>query len=120
MKIPTPRVKRRAPPGCEEDPDEDATPRGHCVKNWTGSGIGCLRELPIWSGKEVDDMMEAWNYEGPGKGYSLSRQPFGNVHFAGTEIAEEWRGFMEGAARSGLKGAKEIIEALKESAVREG
>jgi monoamine oxidase len=39
-------------------------------------------------------------------------EPFMNVHFVGTETADVWRGYMEGAVRSGERGAKEVIEAL--------
>ncbi|EXJ91270.1 hypothetical protein A1O1_04380 [Capronia coronata CBS 617.96] len=40
------------------------------------------------------------------------RTPHGKVHFVGTETAYEWKGYMEGAVRSGERGAKEVIEAL--------
>lgn len=41
------------------------------------------------------------------------REPFGNVHFIGTETSLVWKGYMEGAVRSGVRGAKEVITALK-------
>lgn len=41
------------------------------------------------------------------------KEPFMNVHFVGTETADVWRGYMDGAVRSGERGAREIIEALK-------
>ncbi|KAJ5172674.1 hypothetical protein N7492_005267 [Penicillium capsulatum] len=41
------------------------------------------------------------------------RKPFGNVHFVGTETALAWKGYMEGAIRSGSRGAEEVIEALR-------
>ena len=41
-------------------------------------------------------------------------QPHMNVHFVGTETADVWRGYMEGAVRSGERGAREVIEALSE------
>lgn len=41
------------------------------------------------------------------------RKPFENVHFVGTETALEWRGYMEGAIRSGNRGAAEVIAALQ-------
>ncbi|KAF2720110.1 putative flavin-containing amine oxidase [Polychaeton citri CBS 116435] len=44
-------------------------------------------------------------------GHTL-REPFGNVHFIGTETAEEWKGYMEGAIRSGERGAKEAVDEL--------
>ncbi|MEO1063556.1 MAG: FAD-dependent oxidoreductase [Actinomycetota bacterium] len=37
--------------------------------------------------------------------------PVGPVHFAGTETADEWRGFMEGALQSGERAAVEIADA---------
>ncbi|KAH7635270.1 hypothetical protein B0T09DRAFT_389507 [Sordaria sp. MPI-SDFR-AT-0083] len=82
------------------------------VRTWNRLGVPAPRELPK-AGKEMEEVLRTWKYEGPGKGDAVMRESFGNVHFAGTEIAEEWRGFMEGAARSGVRGAKEIIEALK-------
>lgn len=41
------------------------------------------------------------------------RKPFDNVHFVGTETALEWKGYMEGAIRSGDRGAEEVIAALR-------
>ncbi|KAF5537786.1 flavin-containing protein [Fusarium mexicanum] len=37
----------------------------------------------------------------------------GNLHFVGTEYADEWKNHMEGALLSGERGAQEVIEALK-------
>lgn len=39
-------------------------------------------------------------------------QPFKNVHFVGTETAIVWRGYMEGAVRSGQRGGAEVVKAL--------
>lgn len=36
------------------------------------------------------------------------REPFLDVHFVGTETAAEWKGYMEGAVRSGERGAAEV------------
>lgn len=47
-------------------------------------------------------------------GSSLSK-PFQNVHFVGTETATVWRGYMEGAVRSGQRGGAEVVEALLRS-----
>lgn len=41
------------------------------------------------------------------------RESFGNIHFVGTETALVWKGYMEGAVRSGVRGAKEVIKACK-------
>jgi len=34
------------------------------------------------------------------------------VHFVGTETAYEWKGYMDGAVRSGERGATEVVDAL--------
>lgn len=39
-------------------------------------------------------------------------EPVDGIHFVGTELTNEWRGYMEGALRSGARGAKEVIESL--------
>ncbi|KAF5026888.1 hypothetical protein F66182_918 [Fusarium sp. NRRL 66182] len=41
------------------------------------------------------------------------REPFGRVHFVGTETSLVWKGYMEGAVRSGKRGADEVIEACR-------
>lgn len=40
------------------------------------------------------------------------REPFGRIHWAGTETAWEWCGFMEGAVRAGERAADEVLAAL--------
>lgn len=49
---------------------------------------------------------------------STLREPVDNVHFVGTETAGEWKGYMEGAVRSGERGAAEIISILKEASAK--
>lgn len=46
-------------------------------------------------------------------GGNTLRKSFGSIHFAGTETAGEWKGYMEGAVRSGDRAAAEVIESLK-------
>ncbi len=41
------------------------------------------------------------------------RESFMHVHFAGTETAREWKGYMEGAVEAGQRAAAEVVEALK-------
>ncbi|KAI0111203.1 putative flavin-containing amine oxidase [Nemania sp. FL0031] len=41
------------------------------------------------------------------------REPCGNLHFAGTETAGEWKGYMEGAVRSGERAAAEVVKDLQ-------
>ncbi len=40
------------------------------------------------------------------------REPVGNLHWAGTETASEWVGYMEGAAESGERAAREVLASL--------
>jgi monoamine oxidase len=39
------------------------------------------------------------------------RQPCGKVHWAGTETATVWNGYMEGAILSGERAAQEVLDA---------
>lgn len=40
------------------------------------------------------------------------RTPCGRIHFAGTETAERWMGYMDGAVESGLRAAREVLPLL--------
>jgi len=40
------------------------------------------------------------------------RQPVGRIHWAGTETATEWTGYMEGALQSGERAAAEVLARL--------
>ncbi|KAL0254534.1 hypothetical protein SLS55_010011 [Diplodia seriata] len=67
---------------------------------WTGEYAGGGGSVPVL---------------GPGVLTAVGRaaaEPFGRVHFVGSETAEAWRGYMEGAVRSGLRGAEEVVAAL--------
>ena len=44
---------------------------------------------------------------------ALLRHPVGPLHWAGTETADEWTGFMDGAVRSGQRAAAEVAAALR-------
>lgn len=48
------------------------------------------------------------------------REPFESIHFVGTETSFEWKGYMEGAVRSGERGAVEVIEALSKKDTKVG
>jgi monoamine oxidase len=37
------------------------------------------------------------------------REPCGRIHWAGTETATEWTGYLDGALQSGIRAAKEIL-----------
>ncbi|KAK4174450.1 hypothetical protein QBC36DRAFT_39519 [Triangularia setosa] len=42
------------------------------------------------------------------------REPWGRVHFVGTETSLVWKGYMDGAVRSGIRGGEEVVRALRE------
>ena len=67
---------------------------------WTGGGCPCPSLTP-----GVLDTV----------GPNSLRARFGNLHFAGTETAAEWKGYMEGAVRSGERAAKEVIDSVTSS-----
>lgn len=45
-------------------------------------------------------------------------KPVGNLHFVGTEYSNDWKGYLEGALATGERGAKEVVEALKQETPR--
>jgi monoamine oxidase len=45
------------------------------------------------------------------------REPVGRIHWAGTETADVWNGYMDGAVRSGERAAEEVLTALSELTV---
>jgi monoamine oxidase len=46
----------------------------------------------------------------------LLRRPVGPIHWAGTETADEWTGFLDGAVRSGQRAAAEVAVRLSAAA----
>lgn len=42
----------------------------------------------------------------------ILREPVGRLHWAGTETATRWYGYMEGAVQAGERAAQEVIDAL--------
>ncbi|WP_219412425.1 flavin monoamine oxidase family protein [Pseudonocardia nigra] len=46
-------------------------------------------------------------------GASGWREPCGPIHWAGTETASRWNGYMDGAISSGERAAREVLEALR-------
>jgi monoamine oxidase len=43
---------------------------------------------------------------------STIREPFGRVHWAGTETSTYWAGYMDGAVRAGERAAAEVVSLL--------
>lgn len=44
--------------------------------------------------------------------HTALREPVGRIHWASTETATEWMGYMEGALSSGLRAANEVLDCL--------
>ncbi len=77
-----------------------AKPDGYVERLWaeeeyTRGCYGCFMTTGAWT-----------NY-----GEAL-RAPVGPIHWASTEIAEVWSGYMDGAVRAGEAAAKEVAGAL--------
>jgi monoamine oxidase len=45
---------------------------------------------------------------------SIMREPFGLIHWAGTETSPVWMNYMEGAVRSGERAASEVVGVLRD------
>lgn len=43
------------------------------------------------------------------------RKPYQNLHFAGTETASQWMGYMDGAVDAGRRAASEVLVALRDN-----
>ncbi len=71
--------------------------------------------------RELDWGMEQWSRGGPAgslppgvltHSFAHLRKPEGRIHWAGSEAATEWIGYMEGAIQSGERAADEILRRL--------
>jgi len=89
-----------------------------------------IEQLARWFGDEartptavvaVDWAAEPWSrgcptaVAGPRALTSIGttlREPIGRIHFAGTETAVEWTGYLEGALESGERAAREVLRGL--------
>jgi monoamine oxidase len=71
--------------------------------------------------RDFNWLEERWSRGGPvgvmgpgaltGLGPDL-REPVGRVHWAGTETATEWIGYMDGGVQAGERAAREVLDAL--------
>lgn len=86
-----------------------------CLARWFGP-----RAEAVGDYAELDWAAEEWTrgcygaHLAPGVWTSfgdLLREPWGRVHWAGTETAAVWSGYMDGAVRSGEHAATEILAA---------
>ena len=89
--------------------------------------LACLvRYFGEWAGQPLEYVEQSWaeeeytrgcyaGYMPPGVwtayGEAL-REPVGRIHWAGTETATEWNGYMDGALQSGERAAAEVLAAL--------
>lgn len=71
--------------------------------------------------QELDWGLEAWSRGGPvaslppgvlSSSFAHIRKPEGRIHWAGSETATEWIGYMEGAIQAGERAADEILRRL--------
>lgn len=86
-----------------------AHPLDFLQKDWsTENWIGylCVYVFLFWSGAYFGLLMPG-NF--PESYLQYLVEPFGKIHWAGTETATEWCGYMEGAVQSGQRAAMEII-----------
>jgi monoamine oxidase len=100
------------------------------ARRWNGDTAPIVAQLVRWFGDDArapvaiattDWSAEPWSrgcpvaVMAPGAltmaGTTL-RQPVGRVHFAGTETAVEWTGYLEGALESGERAAREVVREL--------
>lgn len=65
-------------------------------ERWTGGCPVALPAVGVASGADIDP-----------------REPVGRLHWAGTETATRWRGFLEGAVEAGERAADEVDAALR-------
>lgn len=100
----------------DRDPAERRAAALHCFVDYFGpqaaEPIDYVEQ--IWSREEFSRGCYA-GYFGPG-GWTMYgkalREPIGRLHWAGTETATVWNGYMDGAVQSGYRAADEIVAAL--------
>jgi len=80
--------------------EEAATPREYIEHSWTDEEYtrGCY--VGLFPPGVLTTYGEA------------IRAPIGRIHWAGTETATEWNGYMDGAVQSGERTAAEVLQAL--------
>ncbi|MBW2548454.1 MAG: FAD-dependent oxidoreductase, partial [Deltaproteobacteria bacterium] len=86
------------------------------LKRYFGEEAGSFQEY-----RELDWGAEPWSRGCPVGGlppgvlthsFAHLRKPEGRIHWAGTESATEWIGYMEGAIQSGERAADEVLRRL--------
>ncbi|PTU30193.1 flavin monoamine oxidase family protein [Stenotrophobium rhamnosiphilum] len=87
-----------------------------CFARWFGSEA--LKPLAY---EEKDWTVDEWTFGGPtialppgvlSRYGAALRQPIGRIHWAGTEAAQRWTGYMDGAIRAGEQAAADLLTRL--------
>ncbi|MEM8925194.1 MAG: FAD-dependent oxidoreductase [Actinomycetota bacterium] len=94
----------------------DEEERVRLAVEWLREVLGDDVPSPI-GGRSIDWSGEPWSLGGYASHRGIGAwtsapdlfTPVGPIHFAGTETADEWRGFMEGALQSGERAAAAIL-----------
>lgn len=87
--------------GPEAAEPDDYTEKVWPQQEWTTGGYECFVTPGGWTGHG----RQGW------------REPVGRLHWAGTETASVWNGYIDGAVSSGERAAAEVAEALAAQAV---
>ncbi len=100
------------------------------ARRWNGDTAPIVAQLVRWFGDDARTPLAIvttdWSAEPWSRGCPVAvmppgaltmagttlRQPVGRVHFAGTETAVEWTGYLEGALESGERAAREVVREL--------
>jgi len=87
-----------------------------------GESVDVVRELFVeaFESPWMEEEYSGWGCPCPvtppgvlsGEGWNALCAPASNLHFVGTELSSVWRGYMEGAVRSGSRGAAEVLADL--------
>ena len=103
MEAMTPADRRTAVLGCFEKlyGSRAAKPIDYAEQAWAGEE---------WSGGGPTSNFGpgGWTETGP-----ALREPVGRIHWAGTETATVWSGYMEGALQAGERAAAEVLQSIR-------
>ena len=81
---------------------------GDWAYDYTNITIKTWADQPFIGGSPVAVPAVGWMFL-----YPALREPHHRVHFAGTETATEWLGYMEGAVQRGVRAGLEVLNNLK-------
>jgi monoamine oxidase len=81
--------------------EEARDPKASFEVNWTQEAW--TRGCPV--GHTATNVLHRYGH--------LLRKRVGRIHWAGTEVATYWNGYMDGAVRSGERAAREVLGALR-------